>query len=82
MEDTDRRVYQQQANLMANWSASKKFERLCEMNDLAISFAKKNLREKFPNDSENQIKLKFIELAHGSEVADRFAKFFTEPSSK
>jgi len=68
--DTTRESEEVQLGVMRSLSGSDRIRQVCTLNDHLRSMAFAAIRRRFPNLSEVEVKIKFIELTYGKALAD------------
>ncbi len=71
-EDTSPEVERVQIELIRKMSPEKKFNLVRSMTRTMIQASRANIQILHPDADENQLRLLFIELYYGKELADRF----------
>jgi len=73
------RVYFQ---LLAKKSSVERLEMVSQLNAAVRALAMSGLRERYPNETEVDLKVRLAELLYGADVAKRIAKGLGKGSAK
>ena len=69
--DTHPDIERVQIELIRKASPTKIFELICSLSQSMIRTSKRNIRELHPEASEEELKILFVELFYGKELAQR-----------
>jgi hypothetical protein len=59
---------------LAKKSAAEKLQMVCQMNASVQVLAMTGLRERYPHETDRQLKFRLAELVYGREIVDRVAQ--------
>lgn len=62
--------------LLSKKTFAEKWEMVSDMNKTVRLLAFAGLRDKYPDENENQLRIRFAELFYGEEIASRIAEHF------
>ena len=70
-EDTSPEIEREQIELLRKMSPARKFHLVRSMSRTMIQASRANIRAMHPEADENELRLLFIELYYGKELAER-----------
>ena len=72
--DTSRDVEQLQMDLLRQAGGARRFELMCSLTETVIQLSFLGLRERHPDATEDELKVRFVALNHGDGLARGVAK--------
>jgi len=66
-------------DLLAKKSAAEKLEMVCQMSATMRTLAMSGLRDRHPNDTELELKIRLAELLYGADIAAKIAEKLNIP---
>lgn len=62
--------------LLSKKTSAEKWQMVSDMNKTVRLLALSGLRDKYPDENEDQLQIRFAELFYGKEIATRIAEHF------
>ena len=78
--DTSAEASEVQIELWKNMTGRQRVQKAMALSSQVRAMAFNAIRRRYPQWDENQVQLKFIELAYGEELAAQFEQWMTERS--
>ena len=78
--NTDSSISNLQADIIREWSPNKRFEMMCAMTEFVTQNALDRIHEIYPDLDEKEVKIAFVELNYGRDLADFYRKALNHES--